>query len=171
MRLFIAIDAEEINEYLKRLQKSFDGFGLRFSNSFHITLKFLGDIEDSDRIIKELSKIEFEKFNLMTSDIGVFPNKNNVRVLWIGIKQNDALTKLKKEIEDKLSFLEIKEKHNFNPHITLARVSYIKDKEKFKKYIDEIKKEEKSFDVDKFILYESTLTKKGPRYDVVKTFN
>ncbi len=172
MRLFIAIDPSiEVQKYIKRIQARLDKdlAKLRLTSSFHLTLKFLGDVnrELCEKVIENLKKIKFDKFKLKTSNIGVFPSQNYVRVIWLGVQENIVLNKLQQDIENALK---VKKDFQFHPHITLARVSFVKDKTRFKEFLQKIKTEEKSFDVDSFILYESTLTKEGPVYTKLKTF-
>ena len=172
MRLFIAIDSPiDVQEYIKKIQSKLntDLAKLRLTKSFHLTLKFLGDIKQLREIIDQLSPVKFNKFELKTSNIGVFPNENYIRVIWLGIQESLALNKLYNDIELALKKFRFKKDFEFHPHITLARVAFIKDKLKFKESL-KIKTVEKKFHVKEFILYESTLTKQGPIYRKIKGF-
>ena len=175
MRLFIAIDvSKEVQEYIRIIQGKLDKdlAKLRLTPSFHLTLKFLGDVNEglSEKIIENLKKIKFDKFELKTSNIGVFPNKNYIRVIWLGLQESLALNKLQNDIENSLKEFRFKKDFKFHPHFTLARVSFVKDKVKFKDSLKKIKTEEKSFPVSKFYLYQSILTKEGPIYTKLKDF-
>ena len=173
MRVFIAIDPSiEVQEYIKSVQNGLDDtlVKLRLTSSFHLTLKFLGDVKQPKEIIEKLSSVKFDKFELKTSNIGVFPNQNYIRVIWLGLQENLTLNKLQNDIENSLKEFKFKKDFKFHPHFTLARVSFVKDKVKFKDSLKKIKSEEKSFPVNKFILYESKLTKQGPVYKTLKTF-
>ena len=175
MRLFIAIDPSiEVQEYIKIIQTKLDKdlAKLRLTSSFHLTLKFLGDVNEelSEKIIEKLGSVKYEKFELKTSNKGVFPNKNYIRVVWLGLQENLILNKLQNNIENALKEFKFKKDFKFHPHFTLARVSFVKDKQNFNESLQKIKTEEKSFPVKKFILYESTLTKQGPIYKTLKTF-
>ena len=66
MRLFIAIDYETINSYLKNIQQELktDNAKVRFTDSFHLTLKFLENAEP-EPVIKALEKITFEKLRII----------------------------------------------------------------------------------------------------------
>ena len=89
-RLFLAVDfPDEFCKKLLSIQRKFDFSGLKNAKSFHLTLLFLGEIpeEKIERINKELSKISFEPFDMKTKDLGVFPNKNKINVLWLGFHE------------------------------------------------------------------------------------
>ena len=169
MRCFIAIDLE--NDYFKELQSQIKDIKGTFPKSFHLTLKFLGEVEENkaDKIKELLRKIRFEQFNIYSSNIGFFPNENYIRVVWIGLEPRDRIIELQKKIDNELLKLFPKEK-KFEPHITLARIKYIKDKGKFKELVKNIKVEKIEFKVDNFKLMKSTLTKQGPIYEVIETF-
>ena len=107
---------------------------------------------------------------LTLNKIGVFPNENHIRVIWLGLQENLNLNKLQNNIENSLKEFNFKKEFKFHSHITLARVSFIKNKEKFNETLNKTKTKEKGFPVNRFILYESTLTKQGPIYNELKDF-
>jgi 2'-5' RNA ligase len=175
MRLFIAIDLpEEIINYISPIQGSLDknSAKLNLAKSSHLTLKFLGEVEESkvNSILKSLEGVNFKAFNLETSKIGVFKNWNYVNVIWLGLKECAELKKLHTDIEKSLSEFNFKSDFDFHPHITLARVAYVNDKDKLKENIESIKTEKKMFEITEFILYKSTLTPTGPIYTKIKEF-
>lgn len=173
MRLFIAIEIpKDLKDYVISLQDLIKTDLLRatYPRCFHLTLLFLGDI-DEDRVedIKtKLRDIRFDLLNLTFDNIGVFPNQNYIRVVWLGIKENELLTKL---AEDVSAVLGHKHDKRFHPHITLARVKHISEKEKFQDILTGIKTEPKCFKVSSFKLIMSTLQKEGPIYEVLEEFN
>ena len=165
MRLFIAIDLpEQIQKYFKIIQKKLDS-SVKLVKSFHLTLKFLGDVEEdtTTKIIKNLDQVKFNKFKLETTSLGAFPNENFVRVLWIGIKEQPGLIKLQKNIEEALVEFKFKKDLSFHPHITLARVHK-------KIEFPNTKTEPKSFEVKNFRLYKSKLTPSGPVYIKIREY-
>ncbi len=173
MRTFIAIDFKSLEPYFKDIQKQIptDLAKIKLTNTFHLTLKFLGEIPDSDiEKIKELLKeIKLKPFNVELSNIGVFPNENYIKVVWIGFEDNIDIINLQQKIENSLQSLFKKEKR-FHPHITLGRVRFVKDKEKFVEALKETKIEKKNFEVTQFKLIKSTLTSEGPVYEDLATF-
>ena len=63
-------------------------------------------------------------FSLELSDVGMFPNERQPRVLWAGVGGDlDALLTLQEQVEQALSPLGFpREKRPFNPHLTIGRV-------------------------------------------------
>lgn len=170
MRLFIAVEIDNaIKEKILKAQNELPKENIRLveEKNLHITLKFLGEVEEKKvEIIKKLlSNIEFKKFNIKIVGAGAFPNKNYARVIWIGCKSED-LNKLATEINEKLSVLFSKE--DFKAHLTIARAKgKVSLKEFFEKY-ENIDFGE--MEVNKFILFRSTLNKNGPIYEKIAEF-
>lgn len=167
MRLFIAIDLDN-EDYFKDIQKQIDSENakINLTKAYHLTLKFLGEVGEDNisKIKEELNKVSFENFKIRTTKIGVFPNANFVRVIWIGMEPENEIIELKNKVDDCLSDLFRKEK-DFKPHLTLARVKFVKDKDKFIENLKRIKIEEKEFNVSNIKLIKSTLTPDGPVYE------
>lgn len=175
MRLFIALDLPKaIILHIRRLQQALDkgSARLNLAKSYHLTLKFLGEVDEEKivDIISCLNSVRFKKFTLTTSDIGVFRDFEHVNVIWLGLKHNDALSELVREIEKSLRRFTFKKEFEFHPHITLARVSYVISKGRMRANLESILPKEKKFRVDNFKLFRSTLTQDGPKYGLIEEF-
>jgi len=167
MRLFIALELpEEVVAELKRLQAELDLFGLRPVKDFHLTLKFLGDVPEPKigKIKEILSQTNFKPFEAELSETGVFPNMDFVKVIWAGITGEPILI-LQKDIDLGLEQLGFGRDNRFKPHLTLARVNFIKDKHALAKKLKSLSVNPIRFKVTEFKLIESTLTPKGPVYE------
>jgi len=171
MRIFIALDFPELKDYLFEIQNQFKEFcKANFTKDCHLTLKFLGEIskERVEEIKEKLREIKFESFSLVFDKIGFFPSEKFIRVVWIGVKEDTKVKELKNEIDKNLSgFFDDKQ---FHPHITLARVKFIPDKEKFLEAAKNIKLSEKVCNVKEFKLMKSTLTSSGAIYECLESF-
>lgn len=95
---------------------------------FHITLKFLGELEpDVIDDVKDclIPMKHFEPFTIELSTIGAFPNMKNANVLWLGCSKGaKELTSLSRRINDSL-FREAeleRDTRKFRAHLTLARL-------------------------------------------------
>ena len=177
MRLFAAIGIpEEIKDYFSRIQQQIGNDNAKVNwvkkENLHITLKFLGEVKEEslEKIKGTLKKIRLKPFSLTIGKLGIFPNENYIKVIWIGFKKAERLFDLHKLVDMSLSRL-VPIERNFLGHITLGRVKFVKDKQKFKEKLDSIRIQENSFKVDKFKLYKSELTKHGPVYEVLEEFS
>ena len=171
MRLFIAIDLDQ-EDYFKQMPEQIPEVKATYPKIFHLTLKFLGETDKKQEIIQALEKIKFKPFKLKTTKIGVFPSENYIRVVWLGLGDNQDLKQLQEDIEKTLGPFKFKKDFDFHPHITLARIKFIKQEEKqdFINKLKQIKIPEKEFEVKEFKLIKSELTREGPVYEDIKTY-
>ena len=172
MRLFIALDLKELEPYFKKLQAQLpeDVSKLKLVNTFHLTLKFLGETDKADEIILALQKIKVPELKLTLTNIGVFPSESYVRVIWVGLKENKQLMQLQKDIESALEPFHFRKDFEFLPHLTLARVKFISNKQDFLERLKNIKVEPKEIILKEFKLIKSELTKEGPVYTDLSIF-
>lgn len=173
MRLFIAIDFNELKDYFIFLQRFLPkNAKLSFAKTFHLTLKFLGEVHPNkiDEIISILKNIKFERFSVNLNSIGVFPAENKVRVVWVGLNPENDIFQLQKQIDEPLIKL-FKKEEGFKSHITLARVKYLEDKDLFIEQVKKIKVENKAIGIKEFRLVKSTLSPEGPIYEDLEKFS
>lgn len=184
MRCFIAIDLpEDIKKYLLDTSKFFKIEGLKHigPQNFHITLKFLGEIDENivEKIknkIKDATTSQ-KQFFCVIKETGTFPNIEKPRVIWVGVESGHQLEDLAKKINKSLATLDFKEE-SFTSHITIARVKKLDVvvKENVAAALSEAQKiqlkvkEEAQFKVAEMKLVKSTLTPKGPIYETIATF-
>jgi len=137
----------------------------------HLTLKFLGNIEQENvqkisDVLKTIAAV-FSAFNIQFSQIGAFPNHERPRVIWLGIeKGSEALRLLNNKIEcelEKIGFQ--KEKREYKSHLTLGRVKSLKNISGLSRLINEAEFQfQDEIKIDRLILFQSTLTSKGALY-------
>lgn len=183
MRTFIAIELPpEIKNSLAELQDQLRSSGADVKwvkpDNIHLTLKFLGEIDQSrlDKISKILEDISREKksFPLRLASVGAFPKINYPRVIWVGIDAGDSETKeIAKELEAEIAKVGIpKEDRPFSSHITIGRVRSSLNRQNLVQSLMNLEnksgQEILEFRVEKLTLFKSTLTPKGPRYEVLK---
>jgi len=154
-RTFIAIEIpEKIKKEILKIQEQLPDFGgkLTEQENFHITLKFLGEIDEfrMEKVKKRLKEIKFKTFETHLNKIGFFDNSDR-GVIWIKIPNCEEL---QKEIDEKLDGLFEKEER-FMGHLTIARTKYVEDKKKFLEELGKIKISPLKFHVKEFILKES----------------
>lgn len=94
-------------------------------HDLHITLKFLGAVDDKtiQSVIKTLQPIKNqERFTLHVGGIGTFGKTNSPRVLWAGVEKHRQLISLHHYIETSLAACGFsQEKRAYQPHITLGK--------------------------------------------------
>ncbi len=170
MRLFIAFDvSDEINNYCRQIQSQLPDSDSKLVKEFHLTLRFLGECDESETkdIIKSLKKVKFDSFKVKTSNLGVFPNENFIKVVWLGLEPKDKIINLKNSIEEALS---LTKDERFYPHITLTRIKFLKNKLEYIKKLKEIETKELEFNVKSIKLYKSELTPKGFVHEMLEEF-
>lgn len=126
MRLFFALDIEPaIRTALTAYVTSFSRVpGVRFMppESYHITLKFLGEVKDLARVQQAASTVHASPFDVTFRDTGFFPNRKAPRIFWTGIHADDRLPQLASALDEALSPHGFpREERPFRPHLTLAR--------------------------------------------------
>lgn len=96
--------------------------------SVHVTLKFLGDIEE-DRVATvgqalERAVVGVAPFALDVGGLGMFPEAGGPRVLWLGLSGPvEAMARLASAVDAALQEIGFPpEDRPFTPHLTLARV-------------------------------------------------
>jgi 2'-5' RNA ligase len=136
--------------------------------NLHITLKFLGETDKKTAIEDKMKEIaeEFSSFNVSLRKIGAFPSSKRAKILWVGVEEGmEELIELFSTIENKLSPLGFeKEVRKFTPHITFARV-----KKGNYSLPEQIDFSFDSFPVNEVALFKSTLTPKGPIYEILSS--
>jgi 2'-5' RNA ligase len=130
IRAFIAIEVDrpvlqKIAEATDFLRATIPGIRWTRHESRHLTLKFLGDIDDSrvesidQALERELSL--FPRFTINAKGLGVFPDARKPRILWVGVEGN-PLVKLAERVDIALATLGFeRERRSFTPHLTIGR--------------------------------------------------
>jgi len=170
MRTFVAIeiDNQEILDSINEVQAKLKIKAKPISTkNIHFTLFFIGEVSDSlvQKIQEALGSIEFHPFEIDMREVGVFPNPNLPRIIWVGTDNEGGkkLIELASIVKEKLSNLGFQNDKPFKPHVTIFRV-----KNKIGNISDELKKfESYSFGIQKISeikLKKSVLTSDGPIY-------
>ncbi|MBU2634182.1 MAG: RNA 2',3'-cyclic phosphodiesterase [Nanoarchaeota archaeon] len=175
MRCFIAIELpREIKDYLFDLQSKIRSRDAKINfvakSRLHCTLNFLGNVDDNllKDVKERLSKLKFKKFKVNLENVGVFPNEDSIRVIWIGLKPANKVIELQQKIDGELLDL-FKKDQEFNAHLTLGRVKVVRDKKKFLEKL-KLEIENKEFEINEFKLMKSVLSKDGPKYFEIEKY-
>lgn len=175
-RCFIAIElprqAADCIEEIQKLLKKKNFFAGKFTEpeNLHLTLKFLGEIEESkiEEVKKKLREIKLPCPEASLAELGTFINKYN-SILWIKLNGKE-IWNLQNIIDDKLAEIGFAREERFMSHITLARMKKIYSKNEFLEYIKNIKVKKIKFIVKDFVLKKSELKEEGPVYSNIEKY-
>jgi len=178
MRLFVAIEIpsdirERIMAFVAAVQPKVQGTRWVRSEGLHITLKFLGNVQDEKRgaIESALSTITHPGCKLSLEKTGVFPTLKHPRVLWIGIDSGPELANLAAQADRVLSPLGFeREQRAYTPHVTLARMDERGKKSDVAAALSEPNLSFGTMTATQFHLYESKLSPQGARYTKLTSF-
>ncbi|MCX6749499.1 MAG: RNA 2',3'-cyclic phosphodiesterase [Candidatus Pacearchaeota archaeon] len=172
IRAFISIDLpENIRKEIEKIQKKLPAFEGKFTEleNLHLTLKFLGDVDEKIliEIKRRLREIKIKKFETRVSELGSF-SPNYIKIIWVKL---DNCGHLQRIIDEKLSGIFEKEER-FMGHVTIARVKSVKNKNYF---LGELKKikilDGLRFQVKSFELRKSELMPEGPVYETLEEYH
>ena len=151
-----------------------DGEAIRWEpkDKLHVTLKFLGETENSLEVAEKLNKVlnNVKEFKCRLGTFGLFYRYGNPAILWASVAHNDKLTSLGKQIDIAMHDIGFNlENRKFKPHITILRNkrknnSYLLDR--FKKYdLNRLEFTAKSIE-----LIKSDFNPNGSVYTTIKNF-
>jgi RNA 2',3'-cyclic 3'-phosphodiesterase len=182
IRSFIAIDIPAgvknmIAEAQFELKKTEAAVKWVKPDIIHLTLKFLGNIEeDQIQPIKEKmieSAAGIPSFSMDVTHVGVFPNLRYPRVIWIGLEEKSGkLLTLQKNIEKNLESLGFDpEGRGFSPHLTIGRVKSAKGRGRLVNMLESKQNSHfnESISVNEVNVMKSELKVTGPIYTILET--
>ena len=176
IRTFVAFEfPEKIIAWIGNIQEELRAYGLGIRwvppQNIHLTLKFLGDIKESD--VEKVGQAMFESAGrfaplpMTAKGIGAFPGFKRPRVIWIGVSgQINDLIALQRTLDDNLNAIGFpKENRPFKGHLTLGRVKDRIDPKELLKALQAFSGfESEPFVIDKLILFKSDLKPSGAVY-------
>ena len=122
MRLFVAILlSDEMKSSMISSMHELKKAGIRGSyvpaQNLHLTLAFIGEVQDAATVKEALSGVKFKPFRLSPTELGSFGD-----LVWAGLKGNQGLNGLVRDIRAALDAAGIDYDHKkFVPHITMIR--------------------------------------------------
>ncbi len=175
MRLFIAIDIPQdlkdvLSRLLLKLKKSDVDAKWVLTQNLHLSLKFLGEVDEAK--IKNIEEIldsagkQFSSLELNFEKFGFFPDEKRPRVFFVATDKEEELKKIYSFLEDNLQKLDFVKEERFKSHITLARFRSQRNTEALKKQIESIAIKGK-FQANEITLFKSILKPQGPTYEKI----
>jgi len=186
LRLFVAVELstevkQGVADAVERLRK-----GIQFTpahpawvklDAMHLTLKFLGETNDTDvpRLTELLAQAVTgePEFDVSVEGVGVFPNPRRPTVLWMGIKGGkENLARLSSRIDQHVAALGFeREKRDFHPHLTLARIKALRGAEAMMKVIESHRHlSAGSCRISRVVLFKSELRPEGALHTPIAFF-
>ena len=145
--------------------------------NLHLSLKFLGEMdEDALSRLKGILSVEALRWPAMTltyAGIGAFPERGEPRVLWAGCGGDlEKLAALAAAIERSAEQVGVPREHKpFVAHLTIGRVRSSRNLKRLQSAVVNQREVPLGKDeVKEFVLYQSTLTNKGPIYERIADF-
>jgi 2'-5' RNA ligase len=181
MRLFVSVDLDGLAPQIRSVQELFadaDGLRLTDETQAHLTLKFLGDVNPkrlpalSNALREAVDVSGVEPFQTVFGGLGVFPDLEYIRVVWLGVREGgEQFGTLHEQIEERTvaSGFEPAE-HEFTPHVTLARADHADGEALVQTVVSDCDPDAGSMHVSEVRLTESTLTDSGRTYSTVERF-
>jgi 2'-5' RNA ligase len=180
LRLFVAVDPSPT--VVRALEAALEPWRERHpqgrwvrSESWHVTLKFLGRtwprLVDSVHEACREAATTIRPFSLSLGGLGAFPRATRARVLWVGLEDRESsLAALAKALDAALAEDFPPEKRGFTAHLTVARFDPPADLSESAAEFDAFAVEARPFRVSKLLLYQSFLSPRGARYEVLEAF-
>lgn len=175
LRLFVGLGLPDTHrDTLSMLERGIPGARWVEADNYHVTLRFIGEVpeSDADDIHTALSGVRFDAFQLALAGVGHFGKLRKARSLWAGIEPADPVRHLHAKIESAVVRAGFPpEERRFRPHVTLARIkgetghhlaNFLSEHGDFRS---------PAFDVAAFHLFRSQLTRSGPIYDILWTYD
>jgi RNA 2',3'-cyclic 3'-phosphodiesterase len=176
-RLFIALEPpEEVADALDRLCDGLPGVRWTEPGQFHLTVRFLGEVERGTfyEIGESLAGVSHPPFELALKGLGQFPPRGAPHTLWAGVEDPaGALPTLRRRIERVLQENGLEpERRKFVPHVTLGRFKAPPPEPRLASYLfrRNLFRTER-FPVSSFALFSSQLRPEGPLYRMEASYD
>lgn len=180
-RLFCAIKIPSSNalyEAMATFNEALAGERINWVDlqNLHLTLKFFGDTapqmeQNISRVLNNAAE-NTRAFSFDLEGCGSFGPPKSPRVVWIGASRASGLVKLYDEVNKQLKPYGYEpDKANFVPHLTLGRIKEIRNLGPLKQMLMVYQNTHFGhIDINRFYLYQSTLTSDGPIYKVLEEY-
>ncbi len=124
MRLFVALSLpDSVRWQLRLLTGGLPGIRWAPPENYHITLRFIGDIDgrDMDYVDAALAGLRAPAFSLRLAEIGYFGSGEYPRAIWAGVEKTPALFHLQSKVESAIVRAGLTPLgQTYRPHVTLA---------------------------------------------------
>ena len=173
LRLFVGLRLPAaIRAQLLALAGGIPGARWQEEDQLHITLRFIGDVDEhaAEDAALALSGVRWPPLALALDGVGAFDSRGRVNAIWAGLRPRDQLAALHRKIDQALVRAgQPPERRAYLPHVTLARTnSPAEAVEPFLRHHAGLASP--AFALDHFYLFESNLGHAGARYEAVERY-
>ena len=162
---------KEIENYILHLSHLITGVKWESINKFHVTIKFLGNIDED--LYKDISKelndgiLQLSSFETSVNGLSGFPNLMKAKVIVLKLENSEYFQSLY-DLTENICFKNgiAKDKKKFTPHITIGRV---KNNFKINKKIKAFKSNK--FKIGELAIINSKISHMGSEYKNLNIFN
>ncbi|QQN73521.1 RNA 2',3'-cyclic phosphodiesterase [Croceicoccus sp. YJ47] len=167
-RLFVGIPLPEaIGDALIDTMDGIENARWQSDAQLHLTLRFIGEVDRplANDVADALSRVVQDAFPLRFEGIGHFARKGRATAVWAGVPRCDPLLTLQRKVEQACRAAGCEpETRRFMPHVTLARLNLASGSiGDFLRAHATLRTPQ--FEVDRFVLYESHLSRGGSHYE------
>lgn len=171
-RLFVAIrPPDRVRDRLLARMGGIGGARWQSDEQLHLTLRFIGEVDRhrAGDIHAALGAIHHPWFEVTVSGVGTFERRGRPEVVWAGVSPLEPLKALHKKIDQALVRVGVEpDRRAFHPHITLARLN--RSSGPVRDFLEQPGEFGASFVVERFGLFESSLTPEGAVYTEIETY-
>jgi 2'-5' RNA ligase len=180
VRTFISINLDaslhkSLSDVLRTLSSSKAGVKWVPPENAHLTLKFLGNVEET-RLAEVFAACEraaggVRQIDLEMRAVGCFPSVDRPRIVWLGVQKGvEELKQLQRKVEEELEQIGYpREDREFRAHLTIGRVKGKQGMSRLRRLLEQ----EKnifigSMRADKISVMKSKILPGGPVYTELK---
>ena len=166
-RLFVGLEIpREVGQTLSLLRGGLPGARWIDPENYHITLRFIGDIDDrlAHDIASLLDGVKRRSFEVRFGELGSFGGRKP-RAIVVGVEPIQPLVELQSELERLMQRLGLEpEGRKFTPHVTLARLRDVSSRDVADYLSTRGPLFDASFGVSRFVLFSARSSVGGGPY-------
>lgn len=175
MRLFVALSLpDETRAAIARLQQGLPGVRWLVPDTFHITLRFLGELDggQAQDVDAALSRIAPPALTVTPDGVGLFGSERRPHSLWVGVRRDPALQALHDKIDRAVVSAGLPpDDRKFHPHVTIGRMRGEGRRERLHDWLmGNSLFLAPSFEAAEFVLYESHRHSEGADYQALRHY-
>lgn len=172
-RLFTGLELPDaLKHQLLALQKELPRVRWQTADQLHLTLNFIGDVDESwlEAIHAALAELPVSPFEATVAGAGRFGKSGRPQTLWVGVTPAAPLVALHESIRSRLTAIGLQlESRTYRPHITIGRLR--RPSRESADFITALAGlVSPSFPVTRASLFQSTQGEAGSRYEVIERY-